>query len=216
VTDLVDREEIQTTVTEVLEQREPRGFTESVDLAINLRDLNLDDPEQRVDKEILLPNGRGKDVRVGLFCTEEMATKASDEADEVILPEEIEDLADDNNEAKRLAGEMEFFLAEAPLMPQIGRSLGPVLGPRGKMPNPVQPGTDPSETIDSLRRTVRARSEDDRTFHLPAGTENHSEDELTANIRRVIREITMDLERHEHNLDSVFVKTTMGPPVRLI
>ncbi len=216
MTTLVDREEIHRAVEEALEQDEGRNFIQSVDLAINLRDVDLANPEERVDKEILLPNGRGKDVNVGLFCTEEMATKAGDIADEVILPEEIEDLGDDDQLAKELARNMDFFLAEAPLMPEIGRTLGPVLGPRGKMPNPVQPGTDPSETIDNLRRTVRARSRDRRTFHLAAGTENHDTEELTTNIRRLLREITMDLDRHEHNLDSVFVKTTMGPSVRLI
>lgn len=216
VTTLVDREEIHQAVEEALERDEGRNFTQSVDLAINLQDVDLANPEERVDKEILLPEGRGKDVNVGLFCTEEMATKAGDVADAVVLPEEIEELGDDEDEAKTLAREMDFFLAEAPLMPDIGRTLGPILGPRGKMPNPVQPGTDPSEEIDNLRRTVRARSRENRTFHLAAGTENHDSDELATNIRRVLREITMDLDRHEHNLESVYVKTTMGSPVRIL
>lgn len=213
---LVEREDIQAAVEQALEQAPDRKFAESVDLAINLRDLDLSNPENRVDREILLPNGRGKDVKVGLFCSEEMATMSDDVADIVIQPEDIEALSDDPDEAKRLASEMDFFLAEAPLMPTIGRELGTVLGPRGKMPNPINPGDDPSDTIDSLRRTVRARSKEDRTFHLAAGTVNHSSEELTANIRRILRRITMDLERHEHNLDAVYVKTTMGPPSRII
>ncbi len=213
---LVEREDIRAAVEQALEQAPERKFAESVDLAINLRDLDLSNPENRVDREILLPNGRGKDVKVGLFCSEEMATMSGDVADVIIQPEEIEALSDDPDEAKQLAEEMNFFLAEAPLMPTIGRELGTVLGPRGKMPNPINPGDDPSETIDSLRRTVRARSKEDRTFHLPAGTVNHSPEELTANIRRILRRITMDLERHEHNLDAVYVKTTMGPPSRII
>lgn len=203
-------------MTQALEEGQGRNFTQSVDLAINLRDLDLSDPENRVDTEILLPNGRGKEVRVGLFCSEEMATRSGDAADEVIQPEEIEDLADDDDKAKQLAREMDFFLAEAPLMPTIGRTLGTVLGPRGKMPNPIEPGEDPAETIDTLRRTVRARSKDRMTFHLPAGTEEQSEEEVTENVRRVLRRITMNLDRHEHNLGSVFVKTTMGPPVRIL
>lgn len=203
-------------MTQALEEGQGRNFTQSVDLAINLRDLDLSDPENRVDTEILLPNGRGKEVKVGLFCSEEMATRSGDAADEVIQPEEIEDLADDDDKAKQLAREMDFFLAEAPLMPTIGRALGTVLGPRGKMPNPIEPGEDPAETIDTLRRTVRARSKDRMTFHLPAGTEEQSEEEVTENVRRVLRRITMNLDRHEHNLGSVFVKTTMGPPVRIL
>lgn len=213
---MVEREDIEAAVEQALENGQGRNFTQSVDLAINLRDLDLSDPENRVDTEILLPNGRGKEVKVGLFCTEEMATLSSDAADIVIQPEEIEDLSDDTDEAKRIAGEMDFFLAEAPLMPTIGRALGTVLGPRGKMPNPIEPGADPEETIDSLKRTVRARSKDRETFHLAAGTENHSSEELTENIRRILRRITMGLERHEHNLGSVYVKTTMGPSIRIL
>lgn len=216
VSPLVDREAIREAVEEALGQAPERNFTESVDLAVNLRDVDLSDPENRVDREIMLPNGRGKDVNVGLFCSEEMATRSGDAADAVIQPEEIEELSDDEDEAKRLARDMDFFLAEAPLMPTIGRELGVILGPRGKMPNPIQPGEDAAEAIDSLRRTVRARSREDRTFHFPTGTRDHSPEELTENINRALRRITTDLDRHEHNLDAVFVKTTMGPAVRVI
>ena len=33
-----------------------RKFDESIDLIINIKDLNLNDPKQRIDKEIILPN----------------------------------------------------------------------------------------------------------------------------------------------------------------
>lgn len=213
---LVDRDDIHSAVTQALDEGMGRNFTQSVDLAINLRDLDLSNPENRVDTEIMLPNGRGKEVRVGLFCSEEMATRSGDAADIVIQPEEIEDLADDDGQAKEIAQQIDFFLAEAPLMPTIGRALGTVLGPRGKMPNPIQPGEDPAEEIESLKSTVHARSKENTTFHLPAGTETHSPEELTDNIRRILRRITMGLERHEHNLGSVYVKTTMGPPIRIL
>jgi large subunit ribosomal protein L1 len=212
---LVDRDDIRGAVENALDEAPERNFVESVDLAINLRDIDLSDPENRVDREIALPNGRGKDVKIGLFCSEEMATRSGDAADAVVQPEEIEELADDEDEAKTLAREMDFFLAEAPLMPTIGRELGVVLGPRGKMPNPVQPGEDVAETIDDMRRTVRASSGENRTFHLAAGTRDHNPEELTENINRILRRITSALERHEHNLDDVFVKTTMGPAVRI-
>ncbi len=213
---LVEYDDILRAVQEALEGGKGRNFSQSIDLAINLRDVDLSNPENRVDTEVLLPNGRGREVKVGLFCTGEMAVKVGDVADAIISPEELEDLADDKEQAKALAEEMSFFLAEAPLMPTIGRTLGVVLGPRGKMPTPVQPGSDPSDQIDSLRRTVRARSKDNMTFHLPAGTEDHSPEELAENIRALLRRITMGLERHENNLHSVYISTTMGPSVKIL
>ncbi|NIR12483.1 50S ribosomal protein L1, partial [Candidatus Bathyarchaeota archaeon] len=46
-----------------------------------------------------------------------LAVKAKKVADLVITPEEIDDLADDKKQAKRMANEHVFFIAEAPLMP---------------------------------------------------------------------------------------------------
>lgn len=213
---LVDFEDIVDAVGTALDQGTGRNFTQSVDMAINLRDLDLSDPKNRIDQEVVLPRGRGKEVRVGIFASGEMATKARDVADIVIQPEEIEDLADDKTEARSLAKEMDFFLAEAPMMPTIGRTLGVVLGPRGKMPTPLQPGTDPVETIESLRNTVRVRSKDNTTFHVAVGVEELSKEELADNVKAVLDRIRRNLERGENNLDSVYVKTTMGPSVRLI
>ncbi len=55
-------------------------------------------------------------------------------------------------------------------MANIGRTLGPVLGPRGgKIPKPIPPGQDPAPMISALRKTVRIRTRDRRTFHVPWG-----------------------------------------------
>jgi large subunit ribosomal protein L1 len=216
VIDLVDFDDILQSVEEALEKGKGRNFTQSVELAINLRDLDMSDPNNRVDQEVLLPNGRGKEVKVGLFCSGEMATKSRDVADVVIQPEEIEELAEDKSQARSLAQEMNFFLAEAPLMPTIGRTLGVVLGPRGKMPTPLNPGDDPADTINSLRNTVRVRSKDKTTFHVPVAVEDLGNEEVAENVKAVIDRITRSFERGRYHLDSIYVKTTMGPAVRVL
>ena len=43
---------------------EKKKFTQTVDLIINLRNIDLKKPENKFSKDILLPNGRGKDVSV--------------------------------------------------------------------------------------------------------------------------------------------------------
>lgn len=203
-------------VKEALESSKPRKFTESVDLAVNLTDVDLSIPKNRVDDEVLLPMGRGKTVKIAVFGSGELAIKAKKVADLVITPEEIEDLADNKKEAKKIANEHVFFIAEAPLMPTIGKKLGVVLGPRGKMPKPIPPSADPEPLVNNLRKTVRIRSKDKRTFHAPVGTKDMSPEDLAENVDVIMKRLIGKLVRGKMNIQSVYVKTTMGKAVRLL
>ncbi len=203
-------------VKEALEASKERKFKESVDLAINLKDIDLSIPKNRVDDEILLPKGRGRPIKVAVFGSGELAIKAKAVADLVITPEELDDLADDKKQAKKMANEHVFFIAEAPLMPTIGKKLGVVLGPRGKMPKPIPPSADPAPLINNLRKTVRIRSKDRRTFHAPVGTKDMSVEDLAENVDVVIKRLIGKLERGRMNISSIYIKTTMGKSVRLM
>jgi large subunit ribosomal protein L1 len=203
-------------VKEALESSKPRKFTESVDLAVNLKDVDLSIPKNRVDDEVLLPKGRGKTVKIAVFGSGELAIKAKKVADLVITPEEIDDLADDKKQAKKMANEHVFFIAEAPLMPTIGKRLGVVLGPRGKMPKPIPPSADPAPLVNNLRKTVRIRSKDKRTFHAPVGTRDMPPEDLAENVDVIMKRLIGKLARGKMNIQSVYVKTTMGKAVRLL
>ena len=209
------KEDIIKAINEALEGSKDRNFQESIDLAINLKDLDLTLPKNRIDEEIILPNGRGKVIKVAVFGSGEMAIKARDVADTIIQPEELEDLGDEKRKAKVLANTHDFFIAEAPLMPIIGKKLGIVLGPRGKMPRPVPPGSDPSQMIENLRRSVRARSKDKLTFHIPVGTREMSTEDVAENIETFLKRIFAKLERGTFNIRSIYIKTTMGPSAKL-
>lgn len=189
---------------------------ETVEVAINLRDVDLSVPRNRIDEEIVLPRGRGRAVKVALFASGEMAVKGRGVADLVVAPEEIEALAEDKARAKQLAKEVDFFVAEAPLMPAIGRRLGTILGPRGKMPRPLPPGADPASVIQSLKSAVKVRSKDKPTFHAPVGTKEMNPDEIAENVETILRRVEARLPRGRTNIGSVYVKTTMGPAVRVV
>jgi large subunit ribosomal protein L1 len=204
-------QDLEQAVAQALESAPPRNFRETVDLAINLRDLDLNDPQNRVDEGVVLPNGTGQDTRIVVFATGETALRAEDVADEVLGPDDLEELGDDDDEAKDLADETDFFIAEAPMMQDIGRYLGTVLGPRGKMPTPLQPDDDVVETVNRMKNTVQLRSRDRRTFHTRVGAADMSADEIADNIDVILRRLEADLEKGPLNIDSIYVKTTMGP-----
>jgi large subunit ribosomal protein L1 len=203
-------------IKKALEAAKPRGFKESVEVAINLRDIDLSVPKNRIDEELALPKGRGKTIRVCVFASGELALKARAAADLIIQPQEIEEYAGDKTKARALATGYDFFVAEAPLMPVIGKRLGVVLGPRGKMPRPVPPTADPTSLINSMRNTVRVRSKDRRTFHTAIGTRDMPPEDLAENLDFVMRRLTTKLERGRFNIQSAYVKTTMGPAVRYL
>jgi len=193
-----------------------RKFLESVELAVNLKDIDLTNPKNRLQEEIMLPNGRGKPIRVGVFASSEMAVKAKGLADLIIQPEEIETLASDKAKARKFARGGDFFLAEAPLMPTIGKRLGVVLGPRGKMPKPIPPGSDPKAAIEKLRSSVTVRTRDKKTFHLAIGTKDMSPEKLAENLDAVLKRLMTKLERGKNNIQSAYVKTTMGPSYKVM
>ena len=206
---------IEDAVSRALEEAPPRNFRETVDLAINLRDLDLNDPSNRVDEGIVLPNGTGQDTRIVVFAEGETALRAEDVADQVLGGDELEELGDDTDAAKDLAAETDFFIAQANMMQDIGRYLGTVLGPRGKMPTPLQPDDDVVDTINRMKNTVQLRSRDRRTFHTRVGAQDMSAEEIAGNIDVIIRRLEADLEKGPLNIDRVYVKTTMGPAVEV-
>jgi large subunit ribosomal protein L1 len=208
-------QEIEEAVSRALEDAPPRNFRETVDLAINLRDLDLDDPSNRVDESIVLPEGTGQETSIVVFAEGETAVRAEDVADDVLDADDLADLGDDDDAAKDLAEETDFFIAEEALMQDIGRYLGTVLGPRGKMPDPLSPDDDVQEVVERLKNSVQLRSGDRRTFHTRVGAEDMSAEDIADNIDVIIRRLHADLEKGPLNIDNVFVKTTMGPAVEV-
>jgi large subunit ribosomal protein L1 len=100
-------------------------------------------------------------------------------------------------------------------MQDIGRYLGTVLGPRGKMPDPISPDDDVVEVVERMKNSVQIRSGDRRTFHTRVGAEDMSAEEIADNIDVIVRRLHANLEKGPLNIDSVYVKTTMGPAMEV-
>ncbi|WP_336002487.1 50S ribosomal protein L1 [Halorientalis halophila] len=208
-------QDIEQAVSSALEDAPERNFRETVDLAINLRDLDLDDPSNRVDTGVVLPEGTGQETNIVVFAAGETALRAEDVADDVLDGDDLEELGDDDDAAKDLADETDFFIAEQDMMQDIGRYLGTVLGPRGKMPEPLDPDDDVVEVVERMKNTVQLRSRDRRTFHTRVGAEDMDAEAIADNIDVIMRRLHAELEKGPLNIDSMFVKTTMGPAVEV-
>jgi large subunit ribosomal protein L1 len=208
-------QDIEQAVSRALEDSPDRNFRETVDLAINLRDLDLNEPSNRVDESVVLPEGTGQETSIVVIAEGETAVRAEEVADDVISGDDLADLGDDDDEAKDLAEATDFFIAEEEMMQDVGRYLGTILGPRGKMPEPLAHDDDVVEVVNRMKNTVQIRSGDRRTFHTRVGAEDMGAEDISDNIDVILRRLHADLEKGPLNVDSVYIKTTMGPSVEV-
>ena len=209
------QENIQTAIQQALDDSPERKFVESVEIAFTLKDVDLKNPANRIQEEIRLPSGRGKPIRITMFAGGEMATKAKAAGIDIIDPATIEDIAGNRQQARKIANKSDFFLSEIPHMGTVGRFLGVVLGPRGKMPRPVPPNLDPGMIAAGLKDTAVVRSRDRITFHTAVGSREQGLDDLTTNAMAVWNRVTGKLERGASNIRSCYIKTSMGPSVKV-
>jgi large subunit ribosomal protein L1 len=214
---MVEKNTIVEAVKSAVSTAPQRKFAESIDITVNLKNIDLTQPKNRIDETILLPNGTGRKIGIAVLGKGDITTQAKEAgADLIIGPEEIERLGGEPREARKVANAYRFFLAETAVMPQVGRFLGPRLGPRGRMPMPIQAGTDIRPIVERLRNSVKVRTKDKKTFHVKVGTTAMAPEQVADNIDAVLKRVESVLEQGSMNIRSVFVKTTMGPAVRLV
>ncbi|MDL2247026.1 50S ribosomal protein L1 [Methanobrevibacter sp. OttesenSCG-928-K11] len=204
-------------VKKAKEQAKPRNFTQSIDMIINIKDLDVQKPENRFDEEVTLPNGRGKDVKIGVIADGELIVQAkSAGVDLVITKAELEELGKDRKEAKKAANSVDFFIAQADMMPLVGRFLGPVLGPRKKMPKPVPASIKLDPLLERLQSTVKVGVKTQPSIQVIVGTQDMTEEQIAENVEAVLTILDRHLEKGRNQIKSMFIKTTMGPIERVI
>ncbi|OYT58081.1 MAG: 50S ribosomal protein L1 [Candidatus Aenigmarchaeota archaeon ex4484_14] len=196
--------QIQEAIKHLRENSKKRGFPQTVDLIINLKNINLKDPANKINKEFVLPHGRGKDVSVCVIGEKEEINK-----------DMLGELAKDKKRAKKIIDSYDFFLCEAPLMPIVGKTIGRFLGPRGKMPKPIPPNADKTKFVELAKKSVRIRVKDSPVIHTVVGTENMSDDELKDNIEFLVRKIQETLPKGRAQIKDILLKLTMSKPIKI-
>ncbi len=198
---------------EAVENSEDRNFTESIDLIINFRDVDLSDPNNRFNEDFKLPYQADDEVKIAVIG--ESIVNNAENADRTISKDELEEMYDNPDQARKLADEFSFLIAEAPMMPKIGQQLGQIFGPRNMMPDPMPPGSDPSDKIESLRNTVTLRLREDPLMQVKVGNEEQDADEVSSNAEAIYDFVVDQLPKGENNIKSVLLKTTMGSPAEV-
>lgn len=213
----MDKKEILETLKILKEFSKKRNFNQGIDLIINLKELNLKKPEDNVDLYIILPYAPGRKVKICAFADKSL--KDVNIFDKVISEGEFS-LYSDKKKIKKLAKEHDFFVAQANLMGKVATTFGKYLGPRGKMPSPkagcvFPPNADLKLVKERLDRTINLRTKNELVVKALVGKENMKEEEIAENVFFVYNSLIHALSKELHNIKNIYLKYTMGIPVKV-
>jgi len=210
------KESLLNAVEEMKKNSPKKKFKQAIELVIRLKEIDLKKQEGKISETVVLPNPLGKPAKVCFIATGDLAVRAKRGGADLILGrDDLDRLGREKKEARKIAREYEQFVSEAPLMPLVGKTLGPVLGPRGRMPVPVPPNVVVEDVLARQRRTVRIRVRDQPVVQCRVGTEDMPAEKIVENIEAVVAAIEGKLERGLGNIGSVAIKATMGPPIKV-
>ena len=209
------------TITEAIKQAKAKSgqkkFNQTVDLILDIVEIDMKSPEGKIQEIVELPHVTGKPNKICVVASSgDFVTKAKNStADKVLERTDLETLNGKKKELRKLANEYDVFICEVPLMPLVGRILGPVLGPRGKMPIPVPTNADLTALINKHRKTVVVRMRSQPIIQVSVGSEQMKDEELVENTMTVLRVLDGKLKRGLKNVKYAFIKTSMGEPVKI-
>ena len=211
----MDKELIATTLKKVRDSSPKRNFKQGLDLIMNLKGIDLKNPEHQVNMFATLHYDTGKKISVCALVEPDLASKAKEVCDETILTDQFEKFKN-KAAAKRLADKHDFFIAQSSIMPKVATIFGRYFGPRGKMPNPkigsvLTPASNIKQLYDQLKRTVLLVTKNEPTIKCRIGNEDTKDDEAIDNILAVYNIVAQKLPNEKQNIKSAMLKLTMGP-----
>ena len=215
----MDEKKLKEAIT-TLKSSDKRNFKQTVDLIFNLKGLDLKKPEHQIEFFLEMHKFKGKKTKICALVGAELTDQAKSVMDGFVPQQDFEKYQNDKRLAKKLASDYDFFIGQATIMPKIATAFGRVLGPKGKMPNPkagciVPPNANLKVVYDKLQNTVKISGKKAPIMQTIVGNEESSAEDLEENIKYVYNNVVHHMPQGMNNIKSVYVKYTMGKPIRI-
>ena len=213
----MDKDQIQKVLNE-LKQQPKKKFSQSYDLIINLKQIDV--KVNPVDAVVALPHSKGKKAKIVAFVEPQFADLAQKSCDLIIKDVDFPKYAD-KKLVKKLAEDYDYFIAQANLMPKVAATFGRVLGSRGKMPNPkmgcvVPPNINWDALAKKLNSSVKLSAKKATNMQCTVGKEDQPDQEIIDNVLNAYQAVLKQVPNEVQNIKSVLLKLTMSKPVRVI
>ena len=212
---MITEAQLAEVITKAKEGSKKRKFKQSIELIINFKDIDVK-KGFAINEVIQLPKTNSP-ATVCVIATGDMNQKAkAANADTVIGKDELTKYEANKRESRKFINKHDFFLADTQIMPTVGKSLGQLLGPRGKMPTPVPFNASIEAFLARFRTSIKVRTRASLSIACKIGDESMEDTDLAINAFTVISAIEKKLPNGEKNIRKVLVKTSMGKPVKQV
>src|SRR6476469_8411844 len=180
-----------------------RNFTQSAELSLILKDIDVKKGFS-INEVVSLPNKTTKSSSICVFASGDMGMRAK--------KAELDRLATNKKDARKVVKAYDFFLADTSLMSSVGRSLGQFMGPKGKMPSPIAYGAPIENIAERFRGSVRARTKNQLNIAAKIGDEKMEDEHLVKNALAIIAAVEKKLPQGDKNIRDMSIKFTMSNP----
>ena len=211
---MINEAELSKMIKDAKSGDKERKFKQTLEMYVILKDIDVK-KGFAMNETIQLPKKLSKPTTVCVMAGGDMGLKAkSANADRVVSSDEINTIAANKREARKFINNYDFFLADTQLMTTVGKVLGQLLGPRGKMPIPVPFNAPIDAFLDRFRSSIRVKVKNSLSMSCKIGDETMEDGDLAANAHAVLNAIEKKLPSGDKNIRKIIVKTSMGKPVK--
>ena len=212
---MANESQLMEIIKQAKETDKDRKFKQSVEMIMVFRDVDVK-KGFAINETVQLPKKTSKPATVCIMASGDMGIKAKNaKADLVVDENELAKLSADKKKSKNMVNKYDFFLADTKLMPTVGKTLGQLLGPRGKMPTPV-PFNAPIESfLERFRSSVKIKAKGSLAMSCKIGEEGMEDADLAANANAVATAIEKALPNGSRNVKKIMFKTTMGKAIKV-
>ena len=212
---MVNETQLVEVIKQAKESDKTRKFQQSIELILVFKDIDVK-KGFAINETIQLPKKMSKSASVCIIAAGDLGIKAKNaKADRVMNEAELIQLGKNKRESRKVINKYDFFLADTKLMPTVGKVLGQLLGPRGKMPTPIPFNAPVEALLERFRTSVGVKVKGSLSLSCKIGEESMEDADLAANANTIAAAIEKKLPNGDKNIRRIMIKTSMGKAIRL-
>ena len=198
-----------------LAERKTRGFPETIDLQIMLRDFNTD-KEKKFNSTVLLNHPVRRQMKICVVGNIGHVDQAKALGIDTQTLDEVNIFAKDAKLVKKWARKYDMILVSDALKLKFIKLVGKQVNSVGQQPSFVLENENIEGKLKELLQTVRFRIKKGPWLATAIACDSLSVDEIRQNVLRAVNFLVSLLPKGWQNIRSLNIKSTMGAPSKLL